>query len=283
MIQGKKRETQTFDGKKIGLFAGKVICVNPSIEEYKEILGIELKEESKATDYLGEKDGNTTLRIHIWLEHKSGWKHPVTFFLEDKEKANKDNTKYQYINTSGSCSWADDENNLPDWFKRRKYRKAYIGEEELYDFLRVWLGKLNYKDEDTKLQIDWKKLMKGKVDEITEQIDGEFCTFPVALAIVKTTDKDGESKEYQGIYNKGFLPEYALKQFRLVDYNKPEEQAKLKAKETSKLKTHERFVLKVTGEYGVKDFFLLKDLQEYDPSTNLVSTNEPISKDGPEY
>jgi len=38
------------------------------------------------------------------------------------------------------CSWAADENDLAEWFtKGRDYRVAYVGEEDLYNFMRVWL------------------------------------------------------------------------------------------------------------------------------------------------
>jgi hypothetical protein len=60
----------------------------------------------------------------------------VTFFLEDKDRVNKDGTKKQYINNIGTCSWAAEESALPDWFKGREYRVAKVGEEDLYAFLR---------------------------------------------------------------------------------------------------------------------------------------------------
>src|SRR6478752_7270671 len=111
-IGGKVRENQEFS-KKIGIFSAKVIAINPDAEQYKDLLGIELKEGSTATDYVGEsKDGNTTLRIAFWLEGKNGFKQPATFFLENKVKQNKDGTKKQYINATGTTSWAADENDL---------------------------------------------------------------------------------------------------------------------------------------------------------------------------
>jgi len=116
-IGGKRKEqVQALEfSKKVGLFEAKVIAINPDAEEYKEILNIELKEDSKALEYLGtSNDGNTTLRTDVWLEDaKSKEKLKVTFFLENKEKVNKDGTKKQYINSIGTCSWSDDPNNLP--------------------------------------------------------------------------------------------------------------------------------------------------------------------------
>jgi hypothetical protein len=121
-IGGNKRQStgESNFSKKVGLFEAKVIAKHPTIEEFKDKLGIELKEDSKAIEYLGmSQDGNKTVRIDVWLEEvKNKDKFKVAFFLENKERENKDGTKKQYINTVGSCSWADDENNLPKWFYR---------------------------------------------------------------------------------------------------------------------------------------------------------------------
>jgi hypothetical protein len=286
-IGGKKKEQQQFESsvKKVGLFEANVVAINPSAEEYKDVLGIELKEDSKAVEYLGtSQDGNTTLRVDVWLEEvRNKDKFKVTFFLENKEKENKDQTKKQYINTVGVCSWADDVNNLPTWFSSREYRIAYLGEEDLYNFLRTWLGNLDYRDAETTLQLDWKKLMKGNVKDLKDQINGEWCTSIVALATIKTVIKEDDTKEYQGVYNKAFLPAYAIKQFRLVDFNNPSLVSNLRTKKSKDLKPHERFVINVNGEYGCKDFFILKDLKEYNPDDNLVASDKVISEDGADF
>ena len=286
-IGGKRKEQTSLPefSKKVGLFEAKVVAINPDAEEYKEVLNIELKEDSKALEYLGTStDGNTTLRVDIWLEevrHKDKFK--VTFFLENKEKVNKDGTKKQYINSIGTCSWSDDPNNLPTWFTSRDYRVAFVGEEELYNFLRTWLGELDYRDAETTLSLDWKKLMKGNTKDIKDQVNGEWCTNVVALATIKTVIKDDETKEYQGVYNKAFLPAYSIKQFRLVDFSKSEIISGLRQKKSKDLKPHERFVLNVTGEYGCRDFYTLKDLKEYNAEDNLVSSDSVISDDGADF
>ena len=292
-IGGKKREQLDFV-KKVGVFEAKVVAINPSAEEYRDVLGIELKDESRALEYLGEsKDGNTYLRVAVWLEEaKTKEKYCVSFFLEDKERENKDATKTQYINAIGVCSWADDPNNLPDWFVEREYRVAYVGEEELYNFMRKWLVNLDYRSTETTLGIEWKKLMKGNVKELRSQIDGEWCTNDKtgkaigigALATVSTRERDGEFTEYQNVYNKDFFPAYSLKNFRLVDYTNPDVLAKLRTKKSKELKAHEKFVLNVTDpEHGCKDFYILKDLQDYNPDENLVASNKVISESGSDY
>ena len=287
-IGGKKREnTGGGDfGKKVGLFEANVIAINPTAEEFKDILGMELREDNEATEYLGEtKDGNNYLRVDIWLQKvNSEDKFKTSFFLEDKERENKDGTKNQYINSIGMCSWAADENDLADWFtKDRDYRVAYTGEEDLYNFMRTWLADLDYRDADTVLQLEWKKLMRGNVKDLKDQIDGEWSKSIVALATVIVKERDGESKEYQGIYNKAFLGGYALKQFRLVDYGNKRTQESLKNKKPRDLKAHEKFVVNVTGEYGCKDYYILKDIQDYDPDDNLVASDAFISDDGDDY
>jgi hypothetical protein len=287
-IGGKKREN-TGGGdfsKKVGLFEANVVAINPTIEEFKDILGMELKEDSKAAEYLGEtKDGNTYLRIDVWLQKVNAEdKFKVSFFLEDKERENKDGTKNQYINSIGMCSWAGDENDLAEWFtKGRDYRIAYTGEEDLYNFMRTWLADLDYRDADTVLQLEWKKLMRGNVKDLKDQIDGEWAKSVAALATVIVKERDGESKEYQGIYNKAFLGGYALKQFRLVDYGSKRVQGDLKNKKPRDLKAHEKFVMNVIGEYGCKDYYILKDLQDYNADDNLVASDAYISEDGDDY
>lgn len=286
-IGGKKREVTALPEftKKVGLFEARVLTINPTLEEYKDILNIELKEDSKAVEYLStSNEGNKTLRVDVWLEDvKSKDKFKVAFFLEDKEKENRDGTKKQYINAVGSCAWADDPNNLADWFTSRDYRVAFVGEEDLYNFLRTWLGNLDYRDAETTLQIDWKKLMKGNVKDMKDQIGGELATTFVALATVKTVLKGEETKEYQGVYNKAFLPAYSLKNFRLVDYSDDRLLQNLRTKKSRDLKPHERFVVNVTGEYGCKEFYTLKDLKEYNADDNLVASDKPLTTDGDDY
>jgi hypothetical protein len=288
IIGGKKRES--IEGKdfakKVGLFEANVVAINPTTEEYKDILGMELKEDSKATEYLSKNaDGNTILRVDVWLEEmKSKDKFKAVFFLEDKEKENKDGTKKQYINSIGMCSWAADENDLAEWFtKGRDFRIAYTGEEDLYNFMRVWLADLDYRDADTVLQLEWKKLMRGNVKDLRDQLDGEWAKSVVALATVIVKEREGESKEYQGIYNKAFVGGYALKQFRLVDYGNKKTQDALKNKKPRDLKAHEKFVMNVIGEYGCKDYYTFKEIQDYNPDDNLVASDAYISDDGDDY
>lgn len=286
MIQGDQREkgkSQEFK-KKVGLFEGEVIAINPTAEEYKELLNIDLPENSKVTDYLGQNNGITTLRLDVWLkEVKSGDNMKVSFFLEDKEHENKDNTKKLYINNVGRCMWASDENNLSDYFKKWDYRVAFVGEESLYKLFRVWMSKLDFSKESSVLKADWKKLMRGNVSELRNQIDGAYSTTVGALATITTKQRDGEIKEYQSVFNKSFFPIASLKYFHTLDYSNPTIQESLRKKRFSELKPHELFVNDVTGMYGCRDFYTFRDIVEYNPEDNIVASNAVISNDGSDF
>ena len=288
-IGGKVREQSSNDNnyeKKVGIFEANVVAINPTAEEYSSILGREISPDSKATEYLGEtRDGNTYLRIDVWLQEvKNQDNFKVSFFLEDKQRQNRDGTKNQYINSVGTTSWADDESNLYDWFtKDRDFRVAYVGEEDLYNFMQKWLSKLDYRLADTELELDWKKLMRGDVRDLKSQIGGDYCDTVVSMATVVVRERDGESKEYQGIYNKGFLSGWAMKFFRAVDYTDKRVVESLKSKKSKELKQHERFIVQVSGEYGCKDYYILKEMESYNPDDNLVASDKHISDDGDDY
>ena len=288
-IGGEKRQNPVFEEKefpkKIGLFEAKVIAVNPTAEEYADVLGRQLKEDSKATEYLGTSQaGNARLRLDFWLEEvKTQEKFKLTFFIENKEKENKDATKKQYINNIGRCTWADSPNNLPTWFKERENRVAFVGEEDLYNFLRSWLSNIDFSSKKSTLQLEFNKLIKGNVKEIKEQINGEWAANIVALATISSKETPDGVKEYQGVYNKAFLPAYSIKAFRLLDYNAAGTISGLRQKSSKDLKPHERFVLNVVGEYGCKDFFTFKELKDYNSEDNLVASDKVISEDAGDY
>jgi hypothetical protein len=288
-IGGDKRQSPVFEdkefAKKIGLFEARVIAVNPTSEEYADVLGRQLKEDSKATEYLGtSKDGNARLRIDFWLEEvKTQEKFKLTFFIENKEKENKDLTKKQYINNIGRCTWADSPNNLPPWFKERENRVSFVGEEDLYNFLRSWLSNIDFSSKKSTLQLEFNKLIKGNVKELKDEINGEWATNIVALATVTSKETPDGTKEYQAIYSKAFLPPYSIKAFRLIDYNKAEAISALRQKSQKELKPHERFVLNVVGEYGCKDFFTFKELKDYNSEDNLVASDKVIAEDDSDF
>jgi len=283
-IGGSKREIPQGGDfpKKVGIFEAKVIAINPTVQEYKEILGIDLKEDSKATNYYDEVAKK--LRVNVWLQDvNSDFKTNATFWLEHGEKVNKDGTKKQYINNIGVCSWASSVENLPPWFAKRENRVAHIGEEEFLGFVRIWLGGLDFSDPDTEIFLNWKKVMNNDLSDLKEQIDGEFTQTVGALATIKTSDKGEGPKSYQNIFVKSFFPGYSIRSMRMIDYNNPDVVRGLAFRKSSELKMHERFVVNVTGEYGCKDFYTFKELHDYDPEANLVESDKVIATDDADF
>jgi hypothetical protein len=283
-IGGSKREIPQGGDfvKKVGIFEAKVIAINPTVEEYKEILGIDLKEDSKATNYYD--DVAKKLRVNVWLQDvNSDFKTNATFWLEHGEKVNKDETKKQYINNIGVCSWASSPETLPSWFVKRDLRVAHIGEEEFLSFIRIWLGGLDFSDPDTEIFLNWDKVMKNNLSDLKDQIDGEFTQTVGALATVKTSDKGEGPKSYQNIFVKSFFPGYSIRSMRMIDYNNPDVVRGLAFRKSAELKMHERFVVNVTGEYGCKDFYTFKELHDYDPEANLVESDKVIATDDADF
>lgn len=289
-IGGKKREVKEFS-LKVGVGEVEIVAVNPDREELSEILG---KEIEKDIEYIGEKeiDGikTKTARISFYVKEKTGDKiDQITFFLENRERLNKDGNKTQYINNVGTTSWGASERDLADWFTKRDYRIARVGEGDLYEFLQAWLSKLDYRDADTTLSLNWDKLMKGNVKELREQIGGEYQdSIVVAYTVrnVEVTDKETEektTKQFQAISNKAFLPGYNFKFFKTRKFTEDVLDT-LRDKKPKELKAYEKFALKVTDkDYGIKDHFILDVVQEYDSSKDFASTDSVISEDGADY
>lgn len=285
-IGGKKREVANVEfTKKVGVFEANVIAINPDAEFYKDVLGMDLKEDSKALEYLSnDSDGGRKVRIDVWLKDvKSEENFKVSFFVEENIRVNKDGNKFQFVNSTGLCSWADKVENLPTWFTKSEVRNAYVGEEELITFFRTWLGKLDFRDPDTELSLDINKLLKGNVREWVDEIDGEYCQTIGCLATIKTVEKEDGPKSYQNIYNKAFFPGYSIKFFRLTNYDDPSVIRKLSFKTNKDLKPYERFVLSVVGEYGCKDYYTLNDLQDYDSEQNITESSKVKSSDDADY
>lgn len=278
-IEGDLKEQKKPFSKKVGLFVGTVITINPTLEEYKDILGFEAKNK-ESVEYLGKtEDGDNKLRIDVWLqEAKEKSKFKLVFYLEDNIKKSKDGTKTQYINTSCACTYANEEENLPSWFTKVEYREAHNGEEEFYSFLRTWFDNLAWNSEKNpvKIQFDWKTLMKGNVQDLKIEIGSKMSADILALATVKLSEKDGNLRQFQHVFNKAFLPADTIKYFKLKDYEDDKVREEIVKSETKNLSFSDKFVKKVCGKYGCKEEYVLVDMKDYVPK-NILLTNKTIS------
>lgn len=279
MVKGNQKES----GKKfyVGLTSVSVVAINPNRKELNKLLGKEDKDDDKEIEYVDEYEDTPRVRMSIWLRDQQNDNLYVhSFNILNKERLNKTGDKSQYINSTCTTSWVDDEENLPEWFTKftdyktkevlgdKTYRKALQGEDELANFIRAWLGKLNWNHPDTEVEINTKDLFAGKFKELQSQIEGDFDTSFVVLLGVKTVEpkegEEGETKQYQTIYGKSFLPGSFIKYIN-NGMNFPNERTQ---------KIWGKFYEEVTGEYGANFYVELEPLAEYDKSRDLAASTE---------
>lgn len=288
-MKGNRKEQKEFS-KEIGLFEGKVVSINPDREELEKLLNTELDKDPEYVEKKKLKDSNgnftgeevDSVRVSVWLEDvKNQRLRNISFYLEDRPRFNKDKTKVQYVNSVGTTSWAlieDGTDGLPSWFTHflskdktvignKEFRKAIVGEEELMTFVKAWTM-YDIFDVDTNILLDTKKLFRGNVKELSAEIGSDMVQTIVAMATVRITEKvtnedtgEKETVVYQSVYNKDFLPGYAIKYFRGVDYNSARiEQIRGK----SKLTGFEKFIANITDkEHGCKTPIFLGEAKEF--------------------
>jgi hypothetical protein len=115
---------------------------------------------------------------------------------------------------------------------------------------------------------------------VKSQIDGDFAVPFIAMATVSVKGEGEDMKEYQGIYNKAFLPTYTMRHFTLKDYSDPAIVASICSKENKALKLHEKFIKNASGEYGCKDIHSFKTLEDYNSEDHLVGTDDAMGGEG---
>lgn len=300
VVKGKQRESKEFTKE---LFTGftvvKVVAVNPTKEELNNLIGKEGHPDDKEILYLGEdKDNNKRLRLAFWLQDiKSKKLYVHSFSITNKERRNKDNTKVQLINSACTTTWAPlvvsesgittdkvQDNLLPSWFTNfvdkegnikgvKKWRKAFMGEEELATILKSWLGRLHFSDPETEVSIDIGKLFKENYKELRSVISldesGEFTKegydSPFVCLLGVKTDEDDPSKKYQQVWGKGFLPASFMKNINNGGENGP------KFASDYDKKLWASFKKDVEGEYGFNCYYELMPISSYDEKKDILA------------
>lgn len=306
-----KNENQGQDNKsftkKTGFFLGSVISINPDEAQIAKILNTE-EEKIKPVEYVKETSEDETLvNINFWLkDSNSDFISTYKITLIDKERVGKNSNKPQWVNQCGENSWADDEKDLFQSFThftkinnwktpdgkivekyetgakpndvevlgKKEYRKAMVGESDLYDFMKNWLN-IDWRNQENSLLVDWKKLMRGNVKELTSLISEDMGEEVIFLAEV--IEKEGEegTKEYQGIYRNTLLGAGYNNKWALLN----------NAIQTGNFTTDKgikKFIEDLQGEYGSKNKYSLTLLQDYNKATavsNEAKAIDPTSSD----
>jgi hypothetical protein len=308
-MKGNKKEQKDF-AKEIGLFEAKVVAINPDREELEKLLGTELEKDPEYVEKRKVKDSQNvetgeevdSVRISVWTEDvKSKRLRNISFYLEDRPRFNKDQTKVQYINSVGTTTWAlieDGTSTFPSWFTNflskdksiignKEYRQAIVGEEELMTFVKNW-AKFDLFDVDTNILLDTKKLFRGNVKELSEEINGDMVETIVAMATVRISEKvvneDSGEKEtvvYQSVYNKDFLPGFSMKYFRNIEFD-AQRVNQLRSK--SKLVGFEKFIVNISDkEYGCKTPIFIGEVKDFVQGEHITANDAVLEQDDAKY
>ena len=213
-----------------------VVGVNPNKTELEKLYDREL---DKDPEYLTEKDGVTSARIDFIIKTDPTAKcsngiellTKFSMFIRNEYRFNKDKTKVQVIDKYGRTAWVTKEqakNHEIPVYKNgpanidKDYRPAYVGEEDITNFLKLFLGISNVEKwvkneatgrrevvglvdnpEDCECRLEnIEDYFKGKFNEIKDAINLMPNNKVKVLFGVRTTD---EGKQYQDVYTRKFL------------------------------------------------------------------------------
>lgn len=308
----KETNTNTGFTKYIGFFKGHVVEINPTRDKLNKLLGNEEdndKEIEYLGEKEGVDTVNLTfwLRVDGWKDLLL----PHRIRLRNEVRRNNNGDKIQLINSVGDTTWVEaDENNefdeslLKEMFTdfsivkswrtpdgevsekykngakphetesigKKQYRPALYGEEDLAEFMKAWLSKIDLRKADANILVDTKALFKGNYKELTSLINSEYDSevkggdlIPVGMvgnAFVRI-DEENTDKVYQQIY-KNFLPanfmRYINNGCKFDQYTQ---------------KRWDKYTAELTGEHGIRGEYILEPLKEYDPEMETASHIPP--------
>ena len=212
----------------IGVAPVRILAVNPTKSEQEKLYNTTL---DKDPEYVGNVNVNgkdvQNVRISFVVktdEEKCGidMTTNVTFFLQNAPRMGSQSGKYQIIDKYGRTAWATEEDikakQIPVYSNGKPanidadYRQAYVGEEELTNFIKNYLNIPNvqkYVDGEWKL-VDNPSECEARLDKIADYFKGNFAELKSIISLqpnnkIKVmfgvrTSEDG--KEYQAVYTR---------------------------------------------------------------------------------
>ena len=286
---GKTQEsTETSEFKRyVGVGSSFVLGVCPNKKDLDEMMGFESANEP---EYLvdGEKgkEARITFIVKTDPEVCNGIeiKNRLTFTMRQNAAYNRDETKVQVIDQYGNHTWANTEDAkagkklLSSEGKElkidSKYRMACVGECDLVDFLKTYLGVqdvFDYKNGSWVKKANDGDYLFG-LEHIGDYFKGDFKEIREAIALrpnnkvkllygVRTTD---EGKQYQTIASRGDM----------ILRNSAGSNAYAKLEK-------DLAAIKANGSYPTTEF-KVQELAEYTvEATNLEKPAEASSSDMP--
>ena len=238
MAIAKGKESTENDFKRyIGVAPCFIKRLNPTKAEIEAIYGNTLE---KAPEYVGEvevTDGDTKVKypnvrlsfLALPDQEKTGIELKpisVTLFLQKRFKYNRDKTKVQVIDKYGRTAWVTIDqcknHEIPMYSNGpanldKDYRPAYVGEEELTNFLIAYLNipsVMRYNQAEKKwYMVDNPQDSECRLDHIEDYFKGDFSELRSALALQPTNKvkilfgirTDAEGRQYQSAFTQMFL------------------------------------------------------------------------------
>lgn len=230
------KEAQEFK-RYIGVTPVFIKAVNPTKIEHEELFNTTLDEAPNYIGKVSDADGNeyANARISVVLQpdnEKIGFEMPLVtmaMFLQNRARVGAASGKVQVIDKYGRTAWAAPEDvktkSIPMYSNGpadidKDYRPAYVGEEELMEFVKsylcipsvtVWDNSLRkmvpntkVKPEECECRFDnLDKVFKGDFSEITEALGFQPLNKVKVLLGVRTDAESG--KMYQAVYTKKFI------------------------------------------------------------------------------
>ena len=233
------KEAQEFK-RYIGVCPVFVKAVNPNKAEHEKLFNTTLEE---APVYVQDKEDNNgnsykNVRISLVLQpdvEKIGFEMPLVtmpLFITNQKQFGANSGKYQVVDKYGRFAWATEAEisakEIPTYSNGKKadvsndYRIAYVGEEDLTNFIRVFLcipsitkwdnnekcmvPNTDVKPEECECRLDVEsieKFFKGDFSEIKE-ILGFQPNNKIKVCLGVRTDMNS-GKLFQSVYTKKFM------------------------------------------------------------------------------
>ena len=219
----------------IGVAPVFIKAVNPNKKEHEALFNTTLEE---APNYVTntEVDGNdvANARIQVVFQpdvEKIGFEMPLvtmTLFIQNRPRVGANSGKTQVIDEYGRTAWATPEelaaHAIPVYSNGpadidKDYRPAYVGEEELMEFVKAYLcipsintwdanlkkmvPNTKVKPEECECRFDnLDKIFKGDFSEIKDALGFQPTNKVKVMLGVRTSD---DGKLYQAVYTRKFL------------------------------------------------------------------------------
>ncbi len=230
------KEAQEFK-RYIGVAPVFIKAVNPDKKEHEALFNTTLEE---APNYIGtveDSDGNSypNARIQVVLQpdtEKIGFEMPLvtmSLFLQNRPRVGANSGKTQVIDKYGRTAWASEAelaaHAIPVYSNGpadidKDYRPAYVGEEELMEFVKAYLcipsitvwdssirkmvPNTKVKPEECECRFDnLDKLFKGDFTEIKDALGFQPTNKVKVMLGVRTDAESG--RLYQAVYTRRFL------------------------------------------------------------------------------